>query len=104
MGRFEDPRDRLEAAGAGHLEVEQDDVDADLCKGLDGVLAGAGDRGDLKPAVGFQHARQYRPRDHGIVDDHQSDPPAIRPMGLLAVPRFCERPLHRASPQATPTS
>ena len=74
--RGDDPRDRLQAAGAGHFEVEHDDVDAAAVERVDGVLGGAGDGGDLEPGIAFDHPAKDRARDHRIVDDHQPHPAA----------------------------
>ena len=93
-GRGDDPRNRFEAAGAGHFEVEQDDVDAAFAKRLDGVFGGAGDGGDLERRIAFDHPRQDRSGDRRIVDDHQPDPAAWIARVRKAVPRSGERPLH----------
>jgi hypothetical protein len=95
--------DHLEPAGARHLEVEQDDVDGDQSKSVDRIFRARRHRCDLKVAVGFDNPRQHGTCDHRIVDDHQANPRLSR-RGLLAIPRFCERPLHDANSYATPTS
>ena len=102
--RRDDSRDRLQPAGAGHFEVENDDIDAALAKRLDGVLGGSGNGGDLECRIAFDHSRQDCPSDRRIVDDHQPDPAASVAVVRKAVPRSGERPLHGPAAQATPTS
>ena len=102
----EDPGDRFEAPGAGHFEVEQDDVDADFGERRDGVLGGARNGDDLEPAVALDHPAEHGARDDRIVDDHQ--PRATSPRGQSLrrhdpmVPRLDRRSRNRL--QATPTS
>ncbi len=75
----EDLGQRLEAAGAGHLDVEQDDVDADRLQRVERLAGVAGEwRRSRNPSCAGDHARQHRPRDRRIVDDHQADA-AARP-------------------------
>ncbi len=61
----------LEAVHPGHVEIEQDDVDAVLGQEREGRL-GAVDRGAQEHFRGvLDQARQRGARDERIVDDHQ---------------------------------
>jgi hypothetical protein len=103
-GIVEDARDRAQAARAGHLQIEQDRVDANRLKRVDRILGRTRNGGELERIVAFDHPRQHRASDDAVVDDHQSDAAVFYWRGRLAVPRTGERPLHGQYFQATPTS
>ena len=99
----DDAGDRLEAARAGHFEVEQDDVDPAFAKRFDGVLGGSGDCADFERRVGFDHARQDGASDRRIVDDHQADL-RLCWRGSAKRSRDLASARSTAGAQATPTS
>ena len=72
-GGGDDSRDRLETTRTRHFQIEEDDIDTDLVERLDGVLGRSGDGANLERGIAFDHARQDRPGDRRIVDDHQAD-------------------------------
>ena len=64
---------RLEAARAGHLDVEQDDVDAGRsCSASSASPALPAVATISKSSMAGDHPRQHRPRHRRIVDDHQT--------------------------------
>ncbi len=93
-GSSDDPRNGLEAPGTRHFKVEDDDVDAALAERFNRILCGSGDSRDLEGRIAFDHARENRPGDRRIVDDHQPDPAPRWRRPRQAVPRSGERPLH----------
>ena len=95
-GGGDDSRHRLQAPGARHLQVEQDDVDPDMGQRFDRVFRGSCDGRNLERRVAFDHSRQHRPGNRRIVDDHQPYATACGARIRKAVPRSGERPLHVA--------
>ena len=97
-----DPRNRFEPSRAGHFQIEQHDIDAAFAQRVDGRFGSPRDGCDFKCRIALDHARQDRPGDRRIVDDHQADPATRGPCVIVgirkAVPRSGERPLHGSRP------
>ena len=70
---FQQPRQRRDAVGVGHVDVEDDDVGIGALELLDGLAAAAHRADDLQPRFRLDPARQQAAHDDGVVDDHHPD-------------------------------
>jgi hypothetical protein len=81
-------RQRAETAHAGHLEVEQDHVDLLAGKQLERVLGRRNGGGQHKRFFLFDEARERRPDDQRIIDDHHADAATVPEARSLAGPAY----------------
>ena len=94
----DDVGQRLEPRGAGHLDVEEDDVDDDRLQRVQRLVGIGGHRDDLEILMHGHHAREHGARHLAVVDDHQTNGRCGRPVeppprkgrgGTHATPTIC---------------
>ena len=71
--RGADRLDDIEAAGAGHLDVEKDEIRTELLDGRNRRYAVAAFMDDLEPVLGREQHAESLARERFIVDNQGAD-------------------------------